>query len=142
MIFHKPLIDGATCDLKKGLNKEYRLWYDYAIICDCVIFFVPIYTWISPKISQTKHFLKGISMAEIIWSIFFFFLICLQWPLLGRQPLLRTRWNAEEPSPWGSLWKWLLCHYSILLREAAPTRRSYKCYSCFRWSDISCPQSF
>ena len=89
----------------------------YAIM---LFFLVPIYTWISPKISQTKHFLKGISMAEIIWSIFFLFLICLQWPLLGRQPLLRTRWNAEELPLSGSLWKWLLCHYSILLREAAP----------------------
>ena len=39
MIFHKPLTDGATCDIKKGLNKEYRLWYDYAIISNCVIFF-------------------------------------------------------------------------------------------------------
>ena len=67
MIFHKPLIDGATCDIKKGSNKEYRFWHDYAIICNCVIFFlVPIYTWILPKISQTKHFLKAISMAEMI----------------------------------------------------------------------------
>ena len=66
MIFQKPLIDGATCDIEKGLNIGYRLWYDYAIICNYVIFLVPIYTWISPKISQTKHFLKGITMAEII----------------------------------------------------------------------------
>ena len=37
----------------------------------CYLVFVPIYTWILPKISQTKHFLKAISMAEIIWWIFF-----------------------------------------------------------------------
>ena len=31
-----------------------------------LFFFVPLYAWILPKISQTKHFLKGISMAEIL----------------------------------------------------------------------------
>ena len=31
----------------------------YAIV---LFFFVPIYTWISPKISQTKHFLNIINI--------------------------------------------------------------------------------
>ena len=65
MIFHKPLTDGATCDIKKGLNKEYRLWYDYAIICDCVIFLCANTYFDFAKISRTKYFLKAISMTEI-----------------------------------------------------------------------------
>ena len=63
MIFQKPLIDGASSDMKKGLNKEYRLWYDYAIICDCVIFF--LYQYIL-RFRQKYHKLNIFSK-ELAW---------------------------------------------------------------------------